>query len=159
SFIQVDEKGTEAAAATAVIVGARITAISMSPPPPPIVFTADHPFLFAIRERSTNTILFMGTVTDPGYDPNGNSPPPPPGSGGWFFVGSPPPQFGPFGPVDPVLPPPMNCSGPMGPNTSPTTNRPPSLHPVTISPTTPVLPKASHIKSRLTPTLHARSAP
>jgi serine protease inhibitor len=56
SFIDVHELGTEAAAATA-------TVISVTSMPPVIRF--DRPFLFAIRERSTGTILFIGRVGDP----------------------------------------------------------------------------------------------
>jgi serpin B len=57
-FISLDEAGTEAAAATAVIVG-RTSA------PEPATFTADRPFLFAIRDKPTGALLFMGRVTDP----------------------------------------------------------------------------------------------
>ncbi|MCK5676622.1 MAG: serpin family protein, partial [Verrucomicrobia bacterium] len=56
AFIEVNEEGTEAAAATAV--GMRATSM-------PPMFIADHPFLFLIRENSTGTILFIGRVTDP----------------------------------------------------------------------------------------------
>ena len=64
AFIDVDEHGTEAAAATAI--GMRAAAMRMSPPePPPIVFRADHPFLFMIRDTKTGAILFMGRVEDP----------------------------------------------------------------------------------------------
>jgi len=56
TFIDVHERGTEAAAATAVGIG--VTSL-----PPSI--TIDRPFLFAIRERSSGTILFMGRVGDP----------------------------------------------------------------------------------------------
>ncbi|HSG47477.1 MAG TPA: serpin family protein, partial [Longimicrobiales bacterium] len=56
TFIQVDEAGTKAAAATSVGVG--VTSL-----PPQIV--ADHPFLFAIRERLSGTVIFTGLVGDP----------------------------------------------------------------------------------------------
>jgi serpin B len=64
AYIDVDENGTEAAAATAVIMAATAMAPQYAPPPP-IVFTADHPFLFLIRENSSGAILFMGRVADP----------------------------------------------------------------------------------------------
>mgnify|MGYP005854105277 CR=1 FL=1 len=57
AVISVDEKGTEAAAGTAIAAQADY----LEPP----TFRADRPFLFLIREKSTNTILFMGRVTDP----------------------------------------------------------------------------------------------
>ncbi len=56
SFLKVDERGTEAAAATSV-------EIVVESAPMPIAF--DRPFLFAIRERLTGTILFMGVIGDP----------------------------------------------------------------------------------------------
>lgn len=59
AFIDVNEEGTEAAAATAVIVGLK------SIPAPPEVFRADRPFIFIIQENSTGSILFMGRVSDP----------------------------------------------------------------------------------------------
>jgi serpin B len=61
AFIDVDEVGTEAAAATAVIVG--VTSI----PPPKVVpeFRADHPFFFLIKDNQTRSILFMGRLTSP----------------------------------------------------------------------------------------------
>lgn len=59
AFVQVDEEGTEAAAATAVVVSLRGVAL------PPPVFRADHPFLFLIRHRPTGTILFMGRLINP----------------------------------------------------------------------------------------------
>lgn len=62
AFVEVNEEGTEAAAATAVGM-MRLTSVRMLPPPK--TFTADHPFLFFIRDRATNTILFSGHVTNP----------------------------------------------------------------------------------------------
>jgi serpin B len=61
AFVEVNEEGTEAAAATAVVATLGV------PPagPPPAVFWADHPFLFLIRETSTGSILFMGKLSDP----------------------------------------------------------------------------------------------
>lgn len=60
AFVEVDETGTEAAAAT----GAVMTLTSMPVDPVP-VFRADRPFSFFIRENRTGTILFMGRVADP----------------------------------------------------------------------------------------------
>ncbi|MBS1266928.1 MAG: hypothetical protein MAG795_00897 [Candidatus Woesearchaeota archaeon] len=59
AFVEVNEEGTEAAAATAVVVGIE----SVGPRIP--IFRADHPFIFIIQERETGNILFMGRVTDP----------------------------------------------------------------------------------------------
>ncbi|MFH1000883.1 MAG: serpin family protein, partial [Bacteroidota bacterium] len=59
SFIEVNEEGTEAAAVTSVTVGVT------SAGPDSNIFAIDHPFLFAIKEKFTNAILFLGTVTDP----------------------------------------------------------------------------------------------
>lgn len=61
AFIAVDEKGTEAAAATAL--GMRAGAAA--PTEPPKQFHADHPFLFVITDDSTGAILFIGRVSDP----------------------------------------------------------------------------------------------
>ena len=58
AFVKVDEKGTEAAAATAVVMK-EMAAM------PSNVFRADHPFIFIIQEKETGNILFMGRVTDP----------------------------------------------------------------------------------------------
>lgn len=58
AYVNVDEKGTEAAAATAVSM--KMTAAMKSK-----VFRADHPFMFIIQDRSTGNILFLGRVTDP----------------------------------------------------------------------------------------------
>ena len=60
TFIEMNEKGTEAAAAT----GVELMLLGGWPPPPKI-FQADHPFLFLIRDNSTGSILFMGRVSSP----------------------------------------------------------------------------------------------
>jgi serpin B len=64
AFVEVDEKGTEAAAATAVVMVATSAGPGHEPPPIP-VFRADHPFIFIIQEKTTGDILFMGRVADP----------------------------------------------------------------------------------------------
>lgn len=61
AFVKVDEEGTEAAAATAVV----MALTSVQPEPEPVVLTLDRPFLFLIRDRITGSILFMGRVADP----------------------------------------------------------------------------------------------
>lgn len=60
AFVAVDEEGTEAAAATAVVVGDEAVA-----PTPTISLTIDRPFLFAIQDAETGTVLFLGRVLDP----------------------------------------------------------------------------------------------
>ena len=61
AFVDVDEKGTEAAAATAVI----IAPTAVPRPKTPAVFTADHPFLFWIQDNRSGAVLFMGRVVNP----------------------------------------------------------------------------------------------
>jgi serpin B len=63
TFIAVDEKGTEAAAATAVVM-MRATAIAR-PKPPPIEVKVDRPFIYAIQHVPSGVCLFLGRVTDP----------------------------------------------------------------------------------------------
>ncbi|MDX9880513.1 MAG: serpin family protein [Prolixibacteraceae bacterium] len=58
SYIKVDERGTEAAAVTAVVI--RLTSSGADD-----IFAVDRPFAFAIREKDTNAILFIGKVTNP----------------------------------------------------------------------------------------------
>jgi serine protease inhibitor len=58
AYVKVDEKGTEAAAATAVGMG-------LTSARPTNVFNANHPFIFIIQEKKTGNILFMGRVNDP----------------------------------------------------------------------------------------------
>jgi serpin B len=62
TFIEVAENGTEAAAATAVIM--KVTS-AMPRPEQPKVFNADHPFIFIIQQKNTGNILFMGRLSDP----------------------------------------------------------------------------------------------
>jgi len=59
AFVEVNEEGTEAAAATGVVMG--ITSVGPRIP----IFRADHPFIFIIQERETGNILFLGRVSDP----------------------------------------------------------------------------------------------
>ena len=61
AYVDVNETGTEAAAATAVM----MVGESMMENRQIIAFDADHPFLFLIRDTTTGSILFMGRVTDP----------------------------------------------------------------------------------------------
>ncbi|HEX3450529.1 MAG TPA: serpin family protein [Isosphaeraceae bacterium] len=60
AFVEVDEKGTEAAAATGVV-AVRAAAIAQ----PPVIFRADHPFFFLIRDIRTASILFVGRLVKP----------------------------------------------------------------------------------------------
>jgi serpin B len=62
AFVSVDEKGTEAAAATAVVM---MRAAGMMRQDEPRPFVADHPFLFLIRDGKTGLVLFLGRVVDP----------------------------------------------------------------------------------------------
>jgi serpin B len=63
TFVAVDEKGTEAAAATAVVM-MRATAIR-GPKPPPIEVKVDRPFVYAIQHVPSSVCLFLGRVTNP----------------------------------------------------------------------------------------------
>ena len=58
TFLEVNEEGSEAAAVTAVEVGI----VSVGLDPPPVLFHVDRPFLFAIREAGSGSILFIGRV-------------------------------------------------------------------------------------------------
>ena len=62
AFVSVDEKGTEAAAATAVVMMRAGSAMQAEPPKE---FVADHPFLFLIRDVRSGLVLFLGRVIDP----------------------------------------------------------------------------------------------
>lgn len=59
AMIEVNEEGTEAAAATAVVM------VTRAMPAPPRTFHADRPFLFLLADRATGAILFLGRVDDP----------------------------------------------------------------------------------------------
>lgn len=59
AFVGVDEAGTEAAAATVVVMDKESLPLS------PVDFAVDHPFFFIIRDNPTGTILFFGRVTNP----------------------------------------------------------------------------------------------
>jgi serpin B len=61
AFVDVNEEGTEAAAATAVLGHSSSTA-----PPPKPVFRADHPFVYLIRDNKSGAVLFVGRLADPG---------------------------------------------------------------------------------------------
>jgi serine protease inhibitor len=61
SYIKVDERGTEAAAVTGITV--EVTSVG-----PDNSFRVDHPFVFAIREKDTQSILFIGKVLDPNQE-------------------------------------------------------------------------------------------
>jgi serpin B len=60
AFVKVDEEGTEASAATAVLMVPQ-----GAPPAAPPVFQVDRPFLFLLRENATGLVLFAGRVDDP----------------------------------------------------------------------------------------------
>jgi len=54
----VNEEGTEAAAATGVVV-------ALTAAPQPLRFQADHPFVYLIRDTSSGSVLFLGRLADP----------------------------------------------------------------------------------------------
>lgn len=62
AFLELDEEGTEAAAATAVVVGVRSAG---GAPEPPTVVRADRPFWMGLRDQQTGAWLFMGRILDP----------------------------------------------------------------------------------------------
>jgi serpin B len=66
AFIDVNEEGTEAAASTAVVIIRKSAIVD----PPANIFRADRPFFYAIRENSSNSVLFMGKVVNPGIKAN-----------------------------------------------------------------------------------------
>jgi serpin B len=66
AYLDVDEQGTEAAAATAVVIRASARVMM---PDPPVEMTVDRPFLFGITELAGGRPLFLGRVTDPSLGP------------------------------------------------------------------------------------------
>jgi serpin B len=60
AIVSVDEAGTEAAAATAVVIE-----LLAAVPEEPVQVTVDHPFIFLIRDIETDALLFVGRVVDP----------------------------------------------------------------------------------------------
>ena len=64
AFVEVDEHGTRAAAATAP----GFSELLYASPRHPVTFRADHPFLFAIRDQRTAALLFLGRVTQPSLE-------------------------------------------------------------------------------------------
>jgi serpin B len=68
AFLELDEKGTEAAAATAVVM-ARATAMLPEKKPEPVVVRVDRPFVFAVQHRGSGACLFLGRVNDPRPSP------------------------------------------------------------------------------------------
>ena len=62
TFLSLDENGTEAAAATAVVM---MRALAIRREPKPIEVHVDHPFLFAIQHRQSGACLFLGKVNSP----------------------------------------------------------------------------------------------
>jgi serpin B len=64
AYVDVSEEGTEAAAATAVV-HRNLGSAPVRHPEPPIIFRADHRFMFPIRDNRSGSILFIGRVTNP----------------------------------------------------------------------------------------------
>lgn len=65
AFVKIDEKGSEAAAATAIIMMPTAACPGCGEPHQPPIFRADHPFTFFIYDNQNGLILFMGQVADP----------------------------------------------------------------------------------------------
>jgi serpin B len=61
AYVEVDEKGTEAAAATGIVAGVMAMPVRREPER----FVADHPFIFLIRDTNSGSILFLGRYTGP----------------------------------------------------------------------------------------------
>jgi serpin B len=65
AWVEVNEEGTEAAAATFAAVTA--SAMPLNPLPPPPVFRAEHPFIFYIRDTRSGSLLFLGRLAAPAH--------------------------------------------------------------------------------------------
>jgi serpin B len=61
AFVDVNEQGTEAAAATGVVLAPTSAPVTQEP----VTFRADHPFVFLIRDHRSSSILFLGRLTNP----------------------------------------------------------------------------------------------
>ena len=61
-FIEVNEEGSEAAAATGLLLA---PVAGCAKPSPPVEFIVDHPFIFFIRDKQTGMLLFQGRIADP----------------------------------------------------------------------------------------------
>jgi serpin B len=62
AFVEVNEEGTEAAAATGIHM---VRAHSIKLPTTPVVFRADRPFFYAIKDNASGAVLFMGRLANP----------------------------------------------------------------------------------------------
>jgi serpin B len=78
AWIETNELGTEAAAVTVVEMRAVLTSAPAEPPPKPVLFHADHPFLYLIRDSKTGVILFAGRVVAPETSKPAQAPESPP---------------------------------------------------------------------------------
>lgn len=131
AFINVDEAGTEAAAATGIGIAKILAIVAM---PDPVVFNADHPFLFLIRDTTTGALLFTGQVENPtqqGSDPSApviTQPPKSEGTGAQNPVTQEPVQQ----PI--AVTPPIEIVGPVAP-------------PIGSAPTNPTAVKHSYVLS------------
>jgi serpin B len=67
AWIATNERGTEAAAVTVVVMAEGVSedAYPQPPPPPPVIFHADHPFIYLIRDVKSGAILFLGRMVKP----------------------------------------------------------------------------------------------
>lgn len=64
TFLEINEKGTEAAAATAIM-GVTVSGRVGPKPPKPIIFNVEHPYLIVLRDKATGVIVFIGHIENP----------------------------------------------------------------------------------------------